>query len=88
MAITSLVLALVSFMMCGPFTAIPGAIIGKIELGKIERGESPQAGKTFAQIGFWANVALSVLYVLIICGYLAIVFLFVGAAAAGSSGGY
>lgn len=88
MAITSLVLALVSFMMCGPFTAIPGAIIGKIELGKIERGESPMAGKTFAQIGFWINLGLSVLYLLGFCAYIAIIVFAIGASAATSTGGY
>jgi hypothetical protein len=69
MAIASLVLAIVSFMMCGPLTSIPGLIIGKMELGKIERGESPEAGKLLAQIGFWANVGISALWLVIMCIY-------------------
>jgi hypothetical protein len=90
MAITSLVLAIVSLMMCGPFTAIPGMIVGKLELGKIERGESPEAGKLLAQIGFWANLGLSVLYVVGFCLYVVFIFVIVGASASSSSygGGY
>jgi hypothetical protein len=89
MAIASLVLAIVSFVMCGPFTAIPGLIIGKIELGKIERGESPESGKILAQIGFWANTGLSVLYLLFICLYVIIIVAAIGTSASTSSyGGY
>jgi hypothetical protein len=73
-------------MMCGPVTAIPAAIIGKMELGKIERGESSPAGKTFAQIGFWAGAILSVLSVIGICLYIAFIVLLVGASAAESAG--
>lgn len=85
MAITSLVLLVVS-LLCGLFASIPGAIIAKVELGKIERGESPEAGKTFAQIGFWGNLAITFIGLLGICLYIAFVAMAVGGAAAG--GGY
>jgi hypothetical protein len=84
MAIASLVLAVVSFMMCGLLTSIPGLIIGKMELGKIERGESPEAGKLLAQIGFWGNVGVSVLWILIMCLY-AVIFAAAIASAPSSS---
>lgn len=87
MAIASLVLAIVSFMMCGLLTSIPGLIIGKMELGKIERGESPEAGKLLAQIGFWGNVGVSVLWLLIMCLY-AVIFVAAIASAPSSSYGY
>jgi hypothetical protein len=89
MAIASLVLAIVSFLMCGIFTSIPGLIIGKMELGKIERGESPESGKILAQIGFWANVGISVLWLLIICLYAILFAAAIGTSASTSTyGGY
>jgi len=91
MAVAALVLGLVSWVMGGLLTAIPGAIIGKMEMDKIKRGESPAAGKTFAEVGFWASVAH------IVIALLALVFVFCifgGAilaalgASASSGGGY
>lgn len=59
-ATVSLILGLISWplIIALPlFGALPGLILGKIELDRIERGESPEAGRTRAAIGFWASVA-------------------------------
>lgn len=73
-----------------PFVAaVAGVIIGKIELGKIERGESPEAGKTVAQIGYYASIANIVVTVIATIGtcciFLVIPMFFVGAAAGSSA---
>jgi hypothetical protein len=67
MAIASLVLGVASWFALPLVGAIAGAIIGKIELNKIERGESPEEGETLAQIGFWASIANIVMSVLGTC---------------------
>jgi hypothetical protein len=54
--------------MGGPFLSLPGLICGKMELGKIERGESSEAGKQFAQIGMWVSVANFAFFFLIMGG--------------------
>ena len=63
-AIGAMVLSLVSLFTCGPFLSIPGAILGKMELDAIRSGQAPPAGETFAKIGFYAGIALTVLYCL------------------------
>ncbi len=63
MAIATLVLGIGSWFILPLIGSIAGAILGRIELNNIKRGDSPAAGKTIAQIGFWlsvANIALSV----------------------------
>jgi uncharacterized membrane protein len=70
MATVALVLGLVSWVVGGLLTAIPGAVIGKMELNKIDRGESPEAGRTFAAIGFWASlihIIVSLLAMIVAC---------------------
>lgn len=65
LAIAGFVLSLSGFL-CG-ITAIPGFIIGLLELGKIRRGESPPAGKGFALTAIIVGgviMGLIVLYVL------------------------
>lgn len=73
-----------------PFVAaVAGLIIGKMELGKIERGESPAAGKTIAQVGYYASIANIVVSVLALIGSCCLLFLipmFFAAGAAGSGG--
>src|SRR5687767_7085031 len=53
LAIASLVFAIISFVICGPVFSLPGAIMGKIEMNNIARGESPRAGETIAKVGFY-----------------------------------
>ena len=70
MAIAAIVLACLSFVCGGIFLSIPGAIVAKIEMGKIERGESPKAGEQLAKIGFWISIANIALFAVIICIYM------------------
>lgn len=51
-AITALILAIASFFCCGIVTAIPALILGRMEESAINRGESAEAGRIFAKIGW------------------------------------
>lgn len=61
-AIIALVLVVVGLLCCGPFTGIPGAIVGWLELDAINGGKSPAAGKWMAQVGLWGGIAVTVLH--------------------------
>lgn len=66
-AIISLVAGILSWIACPFILGIVAWVMGKSELGKIERRESSAEGKTLATIGMWlgiANVILSVIGVL------------------------
>ncbi len=54
--------------------AVAGMFIGKSELNKIDAGQSPEAGRIFAQIGWYGGLANLALSVISICGGLAIWF--------------
>jgi hypothetical protein len=70
-AIASLVLSLVSIiMMCGPFTSIPGMILGKMEMNAIRQGQAPLAGEGIAKAGFYISLVMTILSGLIILGYI------------------
>jgi hypothetical protein len=67
-AIIALVAGILSYVFCPFIMGIVAWIMGKGELGKIDRGESSEAGRTMAKIGMWlgiVNVALSVLFGLV-----------------------
>lgn len=49
LAIASLVLSVAGFMFC--VTAIPGMVLGFVELSHIKKGEAPEEGKVLALIG-------------------------------------
>ena len=51
--------------MCGPFTAIPGIILGKMELNAIRDGRSPSSNEGIAKAGFYVSIGVTVLYTLI-----------------------
>ncbi len=51
MAIAALVLGILGFCCCGIFAGIPALIVGFMENGKINRGESSAKGKGFAVAG-------------------------------------
>jgi hypothetical protein len=67
-AIASLVLGILSLVLCGFFTSVPAAILGKMELNAIGRGESPAAGRGIAMAGFWIGIVVSVLSCLVSIG--------------------
>ncbi|MFA5801588.1 MAG: DUF4190 domain-containing protein [Thermoleophilia bacterium] len=65
MAITSLVLSLVSlFGFCfvpAVLLAVTGAIMGFVEFGRIKKGRSPRNGRSFALAGAIIGAAMTVL---------------------------
>ena len=82
-------MACLSFVCGGFFLSIPAAIMAKVELGKIARGESSQAGETLSKAAFWVSIGNIALYVAIFCLY-AVIFMMAiaGSASQGSYGGY
>src|SRR5699024_5280834 len=56
-----LVMGIASWVILPLIGSVIGAILGKMELDKIKKGESPQAGKTITQVGFWLSVVNLVL---------------------------
>ncbi len=90
LAVAALICGIGSWVVLPFVAAVAGVILGKIELGKIERGESPAAGKTFAQVGYYASIANIVLTVLgtIFGCCIAFIIPMVIAGGAAASGGY
>ena len=74
-AITSMVLSLVSIFMCGFLTSIPGMILGKMEMNAIRQGQAPSAGEGIAKAGFYIGLVVTILYGLIILGYIFLIFI-------------
>jgi hypothetical protein len=61
-AIIALVLTIVALVCCGPFTGIPAAIVGWLELDSIKSGKTPEAGRWMAQVGIWGGIIISIIY--------------------------
>ncbi|MFW5967774.1 MAG: hypothetical protein ACOCV2_09665 [Persicimonas sp.] len=79
MAVATLLLGIGAWTILPVVGAVGGAALGWFELKNIERGESPQAGKTITQVGFWLSVAQIVLSVLGTCvAVAAAIFIFGG----------
>lgn len=72
MAVTTLVLGILSFCCCGFIAGIPALIVGFIENGKIGRGESSPAGKWMVITG----MILGVISLLLSC--IQIIWIFLG----------
>jgi hypothetical protein len=64
-AIIALALAVLALICCGPFSGIPAAVVGWMELGAINQGQSSPAGKWMAQVGLWGGVAFTLLHIVI-----------------------
>ena len=60
-AVTSLILSIISIFTCGPLLSIPGMILGKTEMNAIRQGQAPQAGETFAKVGFYVGLGVTIL---------------------------
>jgi hypothetical protein len=60
-AIASMIFCLVALVTCFPLLSIPGWILGKQELDAIRAGQAPFAGETFAKIGYYGGIILTVL---------------------------
>ena len=44
---------------CGPFTGVPAAILGWMEMTAIKEGRSPQNNMWMAQVGLWGGIIVS-----------------------------
>lgn len=60
-AIAAMVLSILSLFTCGPLMSIPGAILGKMEMNAIRNGQASAAGETFAKVGFYLGLGVTVL---------------------------
>lgn len=60
-SIASMVLSLISIVTCGPLLSIPGMILGKSEMNAIADGRSPSSGETYAKIGFYVGIGVTLL---------------------------
>ncbi len=76
LAITSLVLGILSFCCCGLFAGIPALIVGWIENNNIKAGKSSEKGKWMALVG----IILGLLSILLSCLSIAWYFFFGGRA--------
>lgn len=85
-AIVTLVCAVVSWLFLPMIAAIVGIIIGRGELKKIERGESPQAGELIAKIGYFACIANLVVTIVGGCLSIGVVIAIWGGLLAGAGG--
>lgn len=71
-AIGSAILAAATLILCcGPFTGIPAAILGWLELEAIKKGQAAEAGRLWAQIGLWGGIAAT-----LISSVIALIFMF------------
>ena len=86
MAITALVLGIVSYFICPLIGGVAAWIVGKMELGKIERGESSEAGKGMAKVGMWLGIINVILNIL--AGIALIIYFVFLAAVIGTSHNY
>jgi hypothetical protein len=57
---TLLILAILSYLVCGPFTAVPGFLMAREEKQRIERGELAPSGNV--DVAYWLFVVNILLY--------------------------
>jgi hypothetical protein len=60
-AIAAMILSIISIFTCGPLLSIPGMILGKSEMNAIRQGQAPPAGDTFAKVGFYLGLGVTIL---------------------------
>lgn len=58
-----MILAIVALICCGPFTGVPAAILGWMELDSIKNGRVPADGKVMAMVGLWGGIASSLIHI-------------------------
>jgi len=64
-AIAAMILSLVSPFTCWFLLSIPGMILGKKEMTAIQEGRAPAGGETFAKIGYYLGLILTIIYFLV-----------------------
>ena len=79
MAIVAFVLSIVGISNCA--TAVPGMILGIIELKKINRGESPEKGRGFALAAAIIGAVLTGLLAIVLLFYMVVILISIGASA-------
>lgn len=77
MAIVAFVLSIVGISNCA--TAVPGMILGIIELKKINRGESPEKGRGFALAAAIIGAVLTGLLAILLLFYAVVILISIGA---------
>ncbi len=65
-AMFSLILGILSFICCGLFSGIPGAILGKMEMDAIKQGRAPESNMGMAKAGFWISIVGTVFSIVIL----------------------
>jgi hypothetical protein len=60
-AIAAMIMSIVSPFTCGAFLSIPAMILGKMEMNAIRQGQAPPAGETFAKVGFYVGLVVTIL---------------------------
>jgi hypothetical protein len=71
LAIASMVLGIVSFVLCGPVCSVPAVILGHMSLGRIRCGVMSPDSRGFAMAGTilgWINIALVLLAMMVMIG--------------------
>jgi hypothetical protein len=61
MAMTSMILSLVSLFLCCLFLSVPGLIMGKMELNAVRDGRSPLASESYAKISYYMGIVATIL---------------------------
>jgi hypothetical protein len=64
-AIASLVLGIISILMCCAPVSIVGIVLGKMEMNAIEEGRAPRAGEGMAKVGFYLGIVATALSLLV-----------------------
>lgn len=57
-------LVVAGLICCGPFTSIPGAIMGWMEVTAIKEGRSDPGGMTLANIAFWGGIVVTIITII------------------------
>lgn len=65
-AVASLVLGIAGFVACGPFSAIPGMILGKSVMNAVRDGRAPASDESLAKVGFYISMGVTILYGLLL----------------------
>ncbi|WP_229053627.1 DUF4190 domain-containing protein [Aeromicrobium sp. Leaf350] len=63
-AVVALVLGILAFVCCGPFTGIPAFIVGRKAKREIEQSQGTQSGAGLATAGWILGLVSSILFVL------------------------
>ena len=72
-SIIALVAGILAYVMCPLILGVVAWIMGRGELGKINRGESAEAGRSMATIGMWLGIVNVILSILAIIAYVFII---------------